>query len=228
MYAVSIHAPTKGATYAVFACISFFACFNPRSHEGSDRLPLLNLTCIGDVSIHAPTKGATTEAGRLCVHGNGFNPRSHEGSDNIRSRSAALSLCFKPRSHEGSDMQKTQLDADTREDIIFTSVSSLAPSYGAHNSPPARCGNRYVSIHAPTKGATAPAALIPGEKHVSIHAPTKGATIYSDSMCLIITVSIHAPTKGATVCNLLCMWYITKFQSTLPRRERRVFDAQKW
>ena len=58
MQSVSIHAPTRGATpdrrSIRFPC----RCFNPRSHEGSDRCCVLRI-----------------------FTSKGFNPRSHEGSD---------------------------------------------------------------------------------------------------------------------------------------------------
>ena len=76
---VSIHAPTKGATCIIIislfislfqstlprrerqinkgAC-NVYACFNPRSHEGSDVVPT-TAPSYTRVSIHAPTKGAT-------------------------------------------------------------------------------------------------------------------------------------------------------------------------
>ena len=56
--AISIHAPTKGAT------------------DG--------LKGAGDViqiSIHAPTKGATTEEKSWHIAINNFNPRTHKGCD---------------------------------------------------------------------------------------------------------------------------------------------------
>ena len=55
---------------------------------------------------------------------------------------------------------------------------------------------------------------------VSIHAPTKGATCLSRSAVSESRVSIHAPAKGATICRGY-KWESRKFQSTLPRRERR-------
>ena len=79
--AVSIHAPTKGATkaHAKDLPILWFQstlprrerlhhdpvtwrqkCFNPRSHEGSDEFFALMFQSPFFVSIHAPTKGATT------------------------------------------------------------------------------------------------------------------------------------------------------------------------
>ena len=76
---ISIHAPTRGATY--YRCHHlqpsqfqstlprgerhkrplFFVCeanFNPRSHEGSDQT-LSSVRCSPQISIHAPTRGAT-------------------------------------------------------------------------------------------------------------------------------------------------------------------------
>jgi len=55
---VSIHAPTKGATY--YRCLSCTCrcCFNPRPHERGDNGFLVELLRMW-VSIHAPTKGAT-------------------------------------------------------------------------------------------------------------------------------------------------------------------------
>ena len=55
-----------------------------------------------------------------------------------------------------------------------------------------------ISIHAPAKGATNPRQVISAPYRISIHAPAKGATRISHP--LLIT---------------------SKFQSTLPRRERR-------
>ena len=81
--AISIHAPTRGATYTELGKIIFINIFqstlprgerrvpsrcnqtdgnfNPRSHEGSDdKLLSSGLYCI-DISIHAPTRGATVD-----------------------------------------------------------------------------------------------------------------------------------------------------------------------
>ena len=55
---VSIHAPTKGATWAAKTRKRSNYCFNPRSHEGSDSCRLQRI-----------------------YQGGSFNPRSHEGSD---------------------------------------------------------------------------------------------------------------------------------------------------
>ena len=55
---VSIHAPTKGATWAAKTRKRSNYCFNPRSHEGSDAVQG-SYSALWGVSIHAPTKGAT-------------------------------------------------------------------------------------------------------------------------------------------------------------------------
>ena len=57
--AISIHAPTKGATIALIM-------------DSPSR----------SISIHAPTKGATLYRMAWCPTSANFNPRSHEGSDN--------------------------------------------------------------------------------------------------------------------------------------------------
>ena len=55
---------------------------------------------------------------------------------------------------------------------------------------------------------------------ISIHAPAKGATTPTAEARTTKTISIHAPAKGATTLKHHRSYPI-KFQSTLPRRERR-------
>ena len=79
--AISIHAPTRGATKTV-------------------SVPQM----ITNISIHAPTRGATrrrSDGKRRNVRN--FNPRSHERSDIMEHRPADSSNHFNPRSHERSD-----------------------------------------------------------------------------------------------------------------------------
>ena len=98
---ISIHAPTRGATYL------------PVTVSGGNA-----------ISIHAPTRGATgkakAKAGRDVFQSTlprgerqdlsdnnhsqyNFNPRSHEGSDPQVHSSFLILHDFNPRSHEGSD-----------------------------------------------------------------------------------------------------------------------------
>ena len=213
---VSIHAPTKGATWAAKTRKRSNYCFNPRSHEGSDSCRLQriyqggsfnprshegsdctarNISPSDTVSIHAPTKGAT---------------RSFSGT------SFSLS-CFNPRSHEGSD-------ADTNAAVADTGVSIHAPTKGATlliklKGTPVSCFNPR-SHEGSDQVIHAVFRLV---KDVSIHAPTKGATIPKKSFIPFRTVSIHAPTKGATNVNA-SGYLILRFQSTLPRRERQSYN----
>ena len=102
---VSIHAPTRGATWSLGIPSIHAFCFNPRSHEGSDgagdvqqlatyqfqsTLPRGERPCgtpedvtSDRVSIHAPTRGATRGRKEKYMNYTGFNPRSHEGSDKV-------------------------------------------------------------------------------------------------------------------------------------------------
>ena len=78
-----------------------------------------------------------------------------------------------------------------------------------------------ISIHAPAKGAT----LVKDQRKysllISIHAPAKGATGARQALTVEELISIHAPATGATVSVSAVLYFIQKFQSTLPRRERR-------
>ena len=102
MLYISIHAPTRGATFSAL-CVLLYPpefqstlpreerlllryCFlpeeyfNPRSHERSDDFSTL-FVVFSAISIHAPTRGATqgTKLFKTLLYN--FNPRSHERSD---------------------------------------------------------------------------------------------------------------------------------------------------
>ena len=125
---VSIHAPTRGATYISLVPISVLrvsihAPTRGATHKGmaseASRL----------VSIHAPTRGAT--AAKLVVahyyefqsthpHGvrldnndilrarSSFNPRTHTGCDIVLLSPAMEILSFNPRTHTGCDSTAAQ------------------------------------------------------------------------------------------------------------------------
>ena len=122
---VSIHAPTKGATPYPFPCPILHQCFNPRSHEGSDKDERKR---IAKIQSFNPRSHEGSDAGDNAYRGAGgcFNPRSHEGSDMDGGGQEWHQGSFNPRSHEGSDKGKKRSREIDR-----------------------------VSIHAPTKGATA-------------------------------------------------------------------------
>ena len=122
---ISIHAPTRGATFeCAFQLLSeLFQSTLPRE----ERLTMNTLnTIIFNISIHAPTRGATFflvpafwhlvisihaptrgatngtyQYNPLLEH---FNPRSHERSDAAYSKRRQHYGNFNPRSHERSDL----------------------------------------------------------------------------------------------------------------------------
>ena len=59
------------------------------------------------------------------------------------------------------------------------------------------------------------------DQHISIHAPARGATPFGRIFRLFAAISIHAPARGATTL-LGFSTTLQKFQSTLPRGERRI------
>ena len=125
------------------------ACFNPRSHMGSDMVQ--------------PASAS------LCSC---FNPRSHMGSDLDFSCMMYVGQGFNPRSHMGSDIKECPcFDA--------INVSIHAPTWGATPNIKAFETEPVVSIHAPTWGATDTDENHTKGQCVSIHAPTWGATYYT-------------------------------------------------
>ena len=85
----------------------------------------------------------------------------------------------------------------------------------------------FISIHAPAKGATWVVWDARWVNLISIHAPAKGATSIESKTKEDKTISIHAPAKGATLATLQKAQEQMEFQSTLPQRERRVFDMSR-
>ena len=125
--------------------------------------------------------------------------------------------------------------------IEFIFISIHAPAKGATSQFFSVFSVYTISIHAPAKGATILLAslkfaiqfqsTLPRRERqgdyrynstqwlISIHAPAKGATNDFRMIRNLRNISIHAPAKGAT--RLLTRTVkISKFQSTLPRRER--------
>ena len=83
LFLVSIHAPTRGATYERVSDERFDAVSIHAPTRGATWYTVY-WQSHHDVSIHAPTRGATrsTHPNLRCHHS--FNPRSHEGSDGKR------------------------------------------------------------------------------------------------------------------------------------------------
>ena len=100
-YLISIHAPTRGATYimSVFHKVNLFQSTLPR----------------GERHFQMVTNSRT--AGH-------FNPRSHEGSDCFVAAVRRKLDDFNPRSHEGSDLTDAEMAVDAN-------ISIHAPTRGA-------------------------------------------------------------------------------------------------
>ena len=168
--AISIHAPTRGATITIFANFIFHI-----------------------ISIHAPTRGAT--GGVLYVNcvTRYFNPRSHKGSDH-KLRTKFFSM---PISIHAPTRGATALVRDLQKQ---SAISIHAPTRGATLVADAVNQAVSISIHAPTRGATIPGhGHLWHTAMISIHAPTRGATHLTELLDPFTVISIHAPTRGATV-----------------------------
>ena len=144
---VSIHAPTRGATYSKQITPN-----NTRfqsTHPHGVRRPKITIVVI-----------------RPC-----FNPRTHTGCDRFCNKRAAEFLCFNPRTHTGCDIcgvkhknsHYVSIHAPTRGATQYLGyykstrkVSIHAPTRGATLYDLTKYKKIKVSIHAPTRGATPP------------------------------------------------------------------------
>ena len=119
---VSIHAPTRGATFISFHR-AFLGGFNPRTHTGCDLLSG-GLSTQAIVSIHAPTRGATTAILAISESGSLFQSTHPHGVRQCINTTYVRVACFNPRTHTGCDTYQT-LHA------CADSVSIHAPTRGA-------------------------------------------------------------------------------------------------
>ena len=124
-YAISIHAPARGATIYISGLIFVPVISIHAPARGATFTPPAFLSASSTISIHAPARGATYPS--LAAHSRNvyFNPRSREGSDTQDVAKSAHNTDFNPRSREGSD-----IDAGARLQLL------------------------KISIHAPARGAT--------------------------------------------------------------------------
>ena len=106
---------------------------------------------------------------------------------------------FNPHSHEGSDCIRYLQSAD---------VNNFNPH--SHE------GSDHQYLASGTY------------EYISIHTPTKGATQDHEDVTGLVFISIHTPTKGATQCKSSWILYLRRFQSTLPRRERRKWNHHRY
>ena len=124
---------------------------------------------------------------------------------------------FNPRSHEGSDFHFHL------HQLLFQSISIHAPTKGAtiSNIMFLHCKFSFQST-LPRRERLFRIRFLSFVIRISIHAPTKGATMAYRLFDDLDAISIHAPTKGATSPSAHLKYPFVIFQSTLPRRERRL------
>jgi len=212
---ISIHAPTRGATFRISIHKRICCNFNPRPHAGGD---------------------AGFEFYRFSTFD--FNPRPHAGGDHLTAIVEPVSMNFNPRPHAGGDDEVVVLARDANGISIHaptrgatTSHTTLTarlkhfnprPHAGgddyAHftrgamvrfQSTPPRGGRRigWAGYKSRTKFQSTPprggrrriSILSKATTSISIHAPTRGATREACSPHpTTARISIHAPTRGAT------------------------------
>ena len=127
LYRVSIHAPTRGATSRAACSMSSRCCFNPRAHAGRDG----GSVWFDDdwvVSIHAPTRGATN---RLCRRGSGhrFQSTRPRGARHSATPLPPAAPRFNPRAHAGRDR------ASWRVFLACSAFQSTRPRGARHGLP---------------------------------------------------------------------------------------------
>ena len=189
-YLVSIHAPTRGATFVGYTLDVLDECFNSRTHAGCDLLSGLRHVCSSS-----------------------FNSRTHAGCDNATLGKKAIQSCFNSRTHAGCDIKLGKI-VDDAVLFQFTHPRGVRRILGAHFLIPPefqfthprgvrrdagqnRGGQQGFNsrTHA---GCDAMQDKIEEANKVSIHAPTRGATTHEWNSFAGWSVSIHAPTRGAT------------------------------
>ena len=205
-YAVSIHAPTRGATSPFIRLGYLDSRFNPRTHAGCDterkdpvspaclfqsthprgvRQYTCRIACrLPDVSIHAPTRGATRE---------GISPATGKRKVSIHAPTRGATHA---KDHCWSQLQ-VSIHAPTRGATISTSLSPEA--YRLFQSTHPRGVRRWRgNVHKEVRLCFNP------RTHAGCDLSNFGVRV------VYAKVSIHAPTRGATdVPVIQVYWYIT-------------------
>ncbi len=101
--AISIHAPTQGATLSGWHGLIMTLYFNPRTHAGCDKLGIIKAVAETLFQSTHPRRVRLAAAlqGWYCLFD--FNPRTHAGCDFGQLRGQADAEDFNPRTHAGCD-----------------------------------------------------------------------------------------------------------------------------
>ena len=168
-YAVSIHAPTRGATSKFVTLHLTRWGFNPRTHTGCDIFALPEQH-EAKVSIHAPTRGATFEHTFLKGQQTVSIHAPTRGATQAKQKFLEVTLSFQSTHPHG-----------VRHAILHQER---------------KC--EKVSIHAPTRGATRLQPPAPNKRKSFNPRTHTGCDLEDWQRMVSILVSIHAPTRGAT------------------------------
>ena len=193
---VSIHAPTRGATYCTIPTDGGEKFQSTHPH-GVRLFDLDDTLCHTEFQSTHP-HGVRPNRSKKVTEERSFNPRTHTGCDRT-TLLTKYSLLWFQSTHPHGVRQKA------RGAVRFPSIVSIhAPTRGATNLDGTCRDDRKVSIHAPTRGATPWENGTFKSRWVSIHAPTRGATTFRCLRFTFAFVSIHAPTRGATAWISIC------------------------
>ena len=126
--------------------ISLLTNFNPRSHEGSDKIsqPTITKYCLFQSTL---PRGERLISRKKLVTVSRFQSTLPRGERPSAERLGGVLWDFNPRSHEGSDLCQGNC-------TLVQEISIHAPTRGATSIVIGRCFTLYISIHAPTRGAT--------------------------------------------------------------------------
>ena len=201
------------------------ANFNPRSHEGSDRVQKqrINITFI---SIRAPARGATekkdsqarrevisirapargaTNAEVITGSDTGISIRAPARGATYNAVSPIIINLFQSALPRGERPMQRYLDADGKI------ISIRAPARGATNSRIGQSGRSYNFNPRSREGNDTLVNYFQVSSDISIRAPARGATIPRGATVIIDGISIRAPARGATCLDFLVGSFLQNF-----------------
>ena len=209
--AISIHAPTRGATRECYCYMQDCKVFQSTLPQGERPVCGGLLGALGIFQSTLP-QGERPYIQNQTRHFVYFNPRSHKGSDGTE--------------YEIKFGNEISIHAPTRGATPYNAIAAAASEFQSTlPQGERRCTSLGAQVQQPYfnprshKGSDRTPQLRWHYKEISIHAPTRGATTYTSIYQANAIISIHAPTRGATPGRNYrgCR---QRFQSTLPQGER--------
>jgi len=167
---VSIHAPTRGATWGDGQHHAPQIGFNPRPHAGGDKGATKNKEEMKMFQSTPPRGGRHRSNSTSPIRSNGFNPRPHAGGDKASASVGLFTLTFQSTPPRGGRLSEISCGSKVTSfnprphaggDIFARSIRQYGnmfqstPPRGGRRLDPSSCApRRSVSIHTPTRGAT--------------------------------------------------------------------------